>query len=94
MIIKLFVLLMIFFIGMNIGAIIMYLRLKHLNKKTGEEITKKQFDSLKRGDIIQHKVLKTSYVIDSIYQNKNRRYYIAVTTININNPSEWIKINN
>lgn len=56
-----------------------------------EKITEKDlfkeldFTDLKRGDIIQHKVLGVSYVVTSL--NKNEA--IAVRQIKVTNKSDW-----
>ncbi len=49
---------------------------------------KEQFDNLKRGDIIRHKGDPESYVIEATHN----RGYVAVRTIDVTNPSEWVKV--
>jgi len=51
-------------------------------------MTKKEFDNLKRGDIVRHKTGE-SYVIEHPLGGS----YIAVRTIHVSNPFEWEKYN-
>ena len=50
-----------------------------------------EFDNIKRGAILRHKMFKDSYVIETT--NKNDRIttttHIGVRTILITNPDEW-----
>lgn len=43
---------------------------------------------LKRGDIVRHRITGNSYVIDGNYG----LYAIAIKSIQISNPNEWIKV--
>ncbi len=48
----------------------------------------KWLKKLKRGDIVQHKVSGCSYVVDGNYG----LYTIAMRSVQISNPDEWIKV--
>ena len=47
---------------------------------------RKQFTSLKRGDIVRHVRTGNSFVIDS----SDGQTYIGLDSINISNPDEWV----
>lgn len=49
-------------------------------------MTQKEFDNLRRGDIIRHTSDGESYTIEHSLKNS----YIGVRTIEITNPDEWI----
>lgn len=53
------------------------------------KLEKLKIANLKRGDIVQNKASGHSYVITSVYTV----YAIAVTTIHISNPDEWLLVN-
>ncbi len=47
------------------------------------------FKNLKRGDIVRHVSGSNSYIVDVHYGTR----VTAVRTLDMTNPSEWIKIN-
>ena len=48
-------------------------------------MTRENFLSLSRGDIIKHKANPKTYVVDA----NHGQYITAVTTVDVTNPSEW-----
>ena len=52
------------------------------------EIEIESLDELQRGDIVRHKESGRSYIVDANYSE----YVIAMGTMHISNPSEWVKI--
>ena len=51
-------------------------------------MTREEFLKLERGDIVQHLSSGISYVIEQSCSNVK----IAVRTVTLTNPTEWIKI--
>lgn len=49
-------------------------------------MTREEFNSLNRGDIISHKIMKDhSWMVEANYGNR----VTAVDTIDVTNPDEW-----
>ena len=53
-------------------------------------MTNEQFKSLHRSDIVRHNKSGSSFIVDACYGT----FVIAVRTIYISNPSEWILCDN
>jgi len=47
-----------------------------------------ELGELERGDIVKHKMSKKTYVVDGNYGSS----VTAVSTIDIGNPKEWLKL--
>jgi hypothetical protein len=52
-----------------------------------------EFNSLKKGDILEHKKLGYLVTIDFCLENgRGEKYYLATRVIDVSNPDGWEKI--